>query len=147
MENVNWLSLIIATLIPMIMGMIWYHKSTFGNAWMKETGLTDEKIAQANMPVTMGVSLVMSFLLAFFMLNFCNGAGQEGEFDTFKHGVAHGAIVGLFVVLPVFVTNGLFEQKSWKLIFINSLYWLVVFMLVGGVVDSMNHFGDSVGGM
>lgn len=137
--------MLIATLIPMIMGFIWYHKAVLGKAWMNEVGLTDEKIASANMAVTMGVSLVMAFLMAFFMLNFCNGAGQEGEYDTFKHGMAHGAIIGCFVILPVFITNGLFEQKSWKLMLINAIYWIITFMLMGGVVDSMNHFGDTAG--
>ena len=31
MENVNWLSMIIATLIPSVVGFLWYHKALFGN--------------------------------------------------------------------------------------------------------------------
>ncbi|NNF02415.1 MAG: DUF1761 domain-containing protein, partial [Bacteroidia bacterium] len=95
MENVSWLSLVIATLIPMVMGFIYYHKALFGKAWMDSIGMTEEKAKEANMGMVMGVSIVMSFLIAFFMLNFCNGLGQEGvagEFDTFKHGAAHGVI-------------------------------------------------------
>lgn len=143
MENINWISMIIATLVPMIAGFIWYHKAVLGQAWMTETGLTEEKIASANMGKTMGLSLVMSFLLAFFMLNFCNGIGQEGEFDTFKHGMAHGAIIGVFVIIPIFVTNGLFEQRSMKLTFINAIYWIITLMIMGGVLDAMNHFPNA----
>jgi hypothetical protein len=146
-ENINWLSLVIATLIPMIMGFIWYHKAVFGKAWMAETGMTEEKAAQGNMAVIFGTSLVMAFLISFFLLLNCNGPGQEGQYDTFKHGMGHGLIVGLFVVMPTFVTNGLFEQKSWKLIFINVFYWVACFILMGGVVDSMNHWTGAIGGM
>ena len=143
MENVSWLSLVLATLVPMVMGFIYYHKAVFGNAWMASIGMTEEKAKQANMPVVFGVSLLMSFLIAFFLLGNVNGLGQEGEFDTFKHGAAHGAIISFFVVIPTFITNGLFEQRSWKNMLINAGYWLLTLMLMGGIVDYMNHFQDA----
>jgi len=140
MEKINILSLVIATLIPMIMGFVYYHKALFGNAWMASVGLTEEKIKEANMGVTMGVSLVMSFLIAFFMVGFCNGEGQEGVYDTYGHGAAHGVIISLFFVIPIFITNGLFEQKSWTNMLINAGYWLITLAIMGAVVDGMNHF-------
>lgn len=132
--------MLIATLIPMIMGFVYYHKALFGNAWIKSIGMTEEKAKEANMGVVFGVSLVMSFLIAFFMLNFCNGEGQEGQFDTFKHGAAHGAIISVFFVIPIFITNGLFEQRSWTNMLINAGYWLITLAIMGGILDAMNHF-------
>lgn len=42
------------------------------------------------------------------------------------HGFAHGLlVVGIFILLPVIVTNGLFERKSWKYVLINSGYWIL----------------------
>ena len=29
MEHVNWLSMVLATLVPMVMGFIYYHKAPF----------------------------------------------------------------------------------------------------------------------
>jgi hypothetical protein len=40
--------LLASTLVPMIIGAIWYNEKTFGNAWMKETGMTKEKAKEAN---------------------------------------------------------------------------------------------------
>jgi hypothetical protein len=125
----------------MVMGFVWYHKALFGKAWMDSIGMTEEKAKQANMPVMFGLSLVMAALIAFFFVNFNNGPGQEGEFDTFKHGAAHGVIIALFVVMPVMITNGLFEQKSWKNMLINLGYWVITLALMGGVIDAMNHWG------
>jgi hypothetical protein len=150
MEKVNFLSLVLASLVPMVVGFIYYHKALFGKAWMESIGMTDEKQKSANMPVMMAVSLVMSFLIAFFMMQFCNGAGQEGvngEFDTFKHGALHGIIVSLFLIIPVVISNGLFEQKSWKNILINGLYWMITLAIMGGIVDAMNHFPNAGAGM
>ena len=144
MENVNWLSLLLATLVPTIIGFIYYSKALFGKAWMDSIGMTEEKQKEGNMAVMMGVSLVMSFLIAFFMLNFCNGAGQEGEFDTFKHGAAHGGIISVFFVIPLFISNGLFEQKSWTNMLINGFYWLITLALMGGILDAMNHFPNTM---
>jgi hypothetical protein len=140
--SINWVSMVIATLIPMVMGFVWYHKAVFGKAWMDSIGMTEEKAKNANMPVVFGVSLVMAFLLAFFFVNFNNGPGQEGEYDSFKHGAFHGVFITIVVVMPVMVTNALFEQKSWKNILINLGYWAVTLALVGGVVDAMNHWAN-----
>ena len=138
--EINWLSIVLAALVPMVMGFIYYHKALFGKAWMDSIGMTLEKAKEANMPLMFGLSFVMSLLVAIFMTQFCNGTGQEGEFDTFKHGIAHGIIISLFLIIPIFVTNGLFEQKSWKNILINAGYWILTLAIMGGIVDAMHHW-------
>ena len=82
---------------------------------MDSIGMTEEKQKQAKMGQVFGDSIVMSFLIAFFMMQFCNGQGQEGQFDTFKHGAAHGVIISLFLIIPIFISNGLFEQNLGKI--------------------------------
>jgi len=144
MEHLNVFSLILATLTPTVMGFLYYSKWLFGKAWMQSIGMTEEKQKEANMPVVISISLVMAFLLSFFMVGFCNDVGQEGQFDTFKHGAWHGAFLSVFVIIPVLVTNGLFEQRSWKNMLINSLYWLITLALMGGIIDAMNHFPNVV---
>ena len=146
MGEINWLSLIIAAILPSVLGFLWYSPMLFGKAWMESTGMTEEKVRSANMPLIMGISLVLSFFLAFFLLANVNGTGQEGEFDTFKHGALHGAVLGIMVIVPTFISNGLFEQKSWKNMLINVAYWTLTVTLMGGVLDAMNHWKDA-GGM
>lgn len=146
MGEINWLSVVIAAIIPSIMGFAWYSPMLFGKAWMDSIGMTEEKARSANMPVIMGISLVLAFFMAFFLIANVNGPGQEGEFDTFKHGALHGAIVGIMIVVPTFISNGLFEQKSWKNMLINVAYWTVTLAIMGGVLDAMNHWKDA-GGM
>ncbi len=144
MGNINWISVLLAALVPLIMGFIWYHKALFGKAWMAATGITEEKAKEANMPLTFGLSLLLAALMAFFFVNFNNSPGQEGVFDTFKHGAAHGLVIGLFIALPIMVTNGMFEQKTWKHMLINLGYWLVTMALMGGIVDAMNHWPNEI---
>ena len=137
--EINLLSLVLAALVPMVMGFVWYHKALFGKAWMHSIGMTVEKAKEVNMPLVFGLSFVMSLLISLFLVGFCNGEGQDTpEFDTFQHGVAHGIILSLLVVIPIFVINGLFEQKSWKNILINAGYWIITLALMGGIADAMN---------
>lgn len=144
-ETTNWLAIIIAALIPMIVGFIYYHPKVFGKAWMNSLGITEADLKIGNMGLIYGVSLVMSFILSFYLLGNVDGPGQEGpqgQFDTFKHGAAHGMLLTIFLVMPVMVTNGLFERKSFKNLGINLLYWLITLSLMGGVIDAMNHWPD-----
>lgn len=140
MPQPNWLAIVIAALIPMIVGFAYYHKAVFGKAWMNSLGLKEEDLKAGNMGIIFGISLLMSFLLSMFMLVNVDGPGQEGAYDSFKHGAVHGVIVALLVATPVMVTNGLFERKNFKNLAINILYWVITLALMGGVIDAMNHW-------
>ena len=56
------------------------------------------------------------------------------KFRTFKHGALHGSMVGIFIALPILVTNGLFETKSWKYGLINAFYWIITLGIMGGIL-------------
>ena len=131
----------LAIITPMVIGFFYYHKAVFGKVWMDSIGITEEKAKMANMAVTFGVSIVLSFLLSFFLLNFNNsGINQEGDFDTFQHGAWHGTFLAITVVTPVIITIGLFEQKTWRNMLINVLYWVITLSIMGGILDAMNHW-------
>lgn len=140
MPSPNILAIVLAALIPMLMGFIYYHPKVFGKAWMESLGLTEEDLKKGNMAVIFGVSLVMSFLLSMFLLVNVDGPGQEGAFDSFKHGAFHGTLIGFMVAMPVLVTNGLFERKNLKNLAINTLYWVITIALMAGVIDALNHW-------
>lgn len=163
----NLLAIFVIALFPMIVGFIWYHPKLMGEAWKRETGLTDEKLKSGNMLLIFGISLFCSFLMSFFITSiathdvYVKGAtyyieksGTETEKQEAKawqeaydrmvvkrpeystsrwtHGFAHAFVVlGIFFVLPLVITNGLFERKSWKYILINGGYWIITVGLMG----------------
>lgn len=141
MEQVNWLALIAASLSTLIVGFIWYNPKVFGTIWMNEVGMTEEKAKNSNPAITFGVSVILAFLVSFFLLTLVFTGGSPGmehgteAYMTFKHGAAHGTMLGLFVVLPVIVTNGLFEQRSFKYMMIVSGYWIVSFAIMGAIIN------------
>lgn len=143
MENLsmNWLAILVSALIPLIIGSIWYHPKAFGTVWMNATGITEDKLKSMSPAKAYIVALILSVVLSFYLyINVLIGGpddmrhGQE-IYMTFKHGAAHGAFLGLFVVLPVLATNAMFEMKSAKYIFINVFYWIVSLALMGGTLN------------
>jgi len=153
----------VAAIIPLIIGFIWYHPKVFGTAWMNAAGLSEEKLKGANMALIFSLTYLLSCFLASSLLSLTihqlgmqsalmneEGFGKEGSeimvylsdfiakygtnFRTFKHGALHGTIGGIFLAFPVVAINALFERKSWKYIWINSGFWIISMMLMGGLV-------------
>lgn len=147
MPQPNWLAILIAALIPMLVGFVYYHKNVFGKAWMDSLGIKEEDLKTSGMGIIFGVSLLMSFMLSMFVLVNVDGPMQEGEFDSFKHGALHGTIIAVMVAMPVLVTNGLFERKKFKNLAINTVYWLITLALMGGVIDMLNHWPNDAPAM
>ena len=138
MNDVNILSIALATATPALIGLIYYHKCVFGWVWKDTVGITDNK---RNRAIGLLMSLIISFLMSMFLLSFNNdGINQEAEFDTFAHGAWHGTFIAIAVVTPVIVINGFFAQWSWKGVVINIVYWIITLALMGGIVDAMNHW-------
>ena len=157
--EINFLALFIAALSTLAVGFIWYNPKVFGTIWMKETGLTEEECKKGNMVVIFGLAVFYAFLISVILqFNVIHQWGvfstvggdvtnesyktfmnQENlhAFRTFKHGALHGFLVGLFMVLPVIGTNSLFEKRSFKYVLVTSGFWIVCFMLMGGIICSM----------
>lgn len=157
---INPIAIPIAAVAALVVGFIWYNPKVFGNAWMKASGMTEEKIKGGNMAVIFGFALLFAILLAILLMQFTNhqwGAmgmvGGEPEtakpsfeafmvdygtvFRTFKHGALHGTMFGIFGALPIIGTNALFERKGAKYIFINSGYWIVTLAVMGAILCGM----------
>ncbi|MCH4552151.1 MULTISPECIES: DUF1761 domain-containing protein [Aestuariibaculum] len=153
----NLLAIIVAAFSALLVGFIWYHPKVFGTAWMQAADMTEEKMQGANMGKIFGLALLFSFFLAFalqFLTIHQSGAvsmvGGDVEnalpsfhafmedygtaFRTFKHGVLHGVIAGIFIAMPILGINALFERRSGKYILIHTGYWIVTLALMGGIV-------------
>ena len=145
--QLNFLALIVAALVPMIMGFVYYHPKVLGSLWMKANGFTLESIGTGPKPVMYLLALVVSFLLAFFVWINVTGAGgvdqlqvtdpKDGHsYVTFCHGVVHGVLISLTVILPVFVTMTIFEKRSWSWAFVNWGYWALTVTLMAGILSA-----------
>ena len=142
MDFINWIAIIVAALMPSVVGFLWYGK-VFMKAWVESTGKPAEYFQEANMAVVHGVSLLMSIILSFALKVFietthgghlnCEGCGS---FHTFQHGFLHGVMYTGFFIIPTFMINGLFERRGMKNTWIHIGYWLLTGGMMGGILDA-----------
>lgn len=144
--QINFPALLVATIIPLVMGFIYYHPSVLGNTWMAANGFVKTSLTPPK-PVMYLLALFCSFLLAFFLWGWTTGAGGVDPFQTtdpvdghsyvtFKHGAFHGIVFSLLVILPIFITMKIFEMRSWKWAFVNGGYWGITIILMCGILSA-----------
>lgn len=158
--EINFLALLLSALSTLVVGFIWYNPKVFGTIWMKESGMTEEKMKGSNMIMIFGVSIIYAFLISFLLqtlvihqfgaLGMIGGDAANAKpsyeafmvdygtaFRTFKHGALHGFMTGLFMILPVIGVGALYERRSFKYVLLSGGYWIVSLMLMGGIICMM----------
>ncbi len=157
----NFYMYLIAALIPLIVGAIYYHPKLVGNAWMKANGFTEETLKKGNMAVIFGLAYLFSFFLAMSIAGLAihqiavgqmmmpdvmhSGSDVQNQYNalmdqygqnfrSFKHGALHGFLASIFFVLPLLGISALFERRGWKYILIHWGYWAITLTLMGGLL-------------
>jgi hypothetical protein len=165
MLEINFPAVLLSALIPLLVGMIYYHPKVFGNIWMKVAGVSPDLQKNANMLIVFTkmilVSIPLAFVIQFLVIHqflffsmlandpsistpgsptnifFKETMSKYGmEFRTFKHGAFHGAFSGLLLAMPIITISSLFENKNWKYILVHTFYWVIVLGLMGGVISA-----------
>ena len=127
MEGINWLAVVTAAVSTFMIGGLWYGP-LFGKPWMRASGMTEEKAAQANMGKVFGISFVLQFLAATVLAAFIGAHATQGI------AVAAAAAVGLFWVAPAFAVVYLFEQRPLAHWAVNAAYHVVSFTVMGVIL-------------
>ena len=65
--EMNFYSVLVAAATTLVVGAIWYSPMLFANAWMKESGLTEEQLKKGNMLKIFGLTFIFSIMIAMIM--------------------------------------------------------------------------------
>jgi hypothetical protein len=129
-SEINWLSVIVATLAAFAIGGLWYSPVLFSKTWQKEVKLSDQDIKDVNMGLIFGSSFVLNFISAVVLELFI---GKQAGVST---GLMAGLFVGVGWVATSLGTNYLFARKSLKLFFIDACYFIVYFAVMGIILGA-----------
>lgn len=130
MPPINLWAVLASGVSSMILGALWYSPVLFGGAWMRESGMTEEKAKGANVARTMTLAFVLSLLGAAVFAMFL------GPTATPTFGLAVGFAAGLCWVAGSLGINYLFEQRSLKLFLINGGYHTLQYTLIGLILGA-----------
>ena len=128
-ENINWLSVLFATISAFLIGGIWYGP-VFGKAWMTEFGFAVEDLKKRNMSKVFGLSVALSFIAA---LNLALFIGAEA---SLVFGSMAGFFAGFGWVSTMLGILYLFEMNSLKAYFINAGYCIVTLTVMGAILGA-----------
>jgi hypothetical protein len=131
LANINWLAVLVAALSTFILGGLWYGP-LFGRAWMRASGMTEDRVNAGNKGLIFGLSFFLQFLAA-LVLDMFIGAEANLAFGT-----AAGAAVGIFWVATAFAVVYLFEQRSVAHWAVNAFYHIVSYTIMGAILGAWN---------
>jgi hypothetical protein len=126
--DVHWLAVIVAAVVNMVVGAVWYSKPLFAKEWSKLTGRKMEDMGGGGMGY--GVAFVGALIQAWILAHFVVYAGST----SFTDGLVTGFWLWLGFVAVATAVNMVFEGRSWNLWKINAGYFLVVLLINGGLL-------------
>lgn len=131
MENmiINHWAVLACAVFNLMLGAFWYSPALFYNAWKKENNLTDEVIKKSNPIKTHGISFLLAYVMSYNLAFFLGDAKTDWQW-----GLTAGFLTGFGWAAAIFAAIALFEQKSWKYIFINGGYITIYFTVIGFIL-------------
>ena len=127
--GVNYLAVVVAALVALIIGFIWYSPPVFGNRWMTYLGTTQAQLGNPG-PSGMAVGVVASLLNAWVLAALSLNLGGTSLTD----GIMLGAIAWLGFMATITAAQISFEKKPWGLWVLNNAHNLLVQVLMGAIV-------------
>ncbi|MEX0621480.1 MAG: DUF1761 domain-containing protein [Candidatus Woykebacteria bacterium] len=134
--DVNWLAVLVAAVVAMAIGFIYYSKVVMGKAWMKEKGYTDEslKAAQKTMGPLYAISFVAALVTAFVLAHIIGLSQDFYGYEPIQTGLISAFWVWLGFIMPVQLTEQIFGEKKWRLFGINTVHQLITVLAMGVVI-------------
>lgn len=127
--DVNWLAVLVATVVAFALGAVWYAPPVLGKRWMRLAGISPEDQGN-NFAVTMVLGFVTTLVAVSALALFL---GADAGVAT---GVVAGLVAGVGIAAMAVVLNALYESRAPALIAINAGYQVVVFLVAGAILGA-----------
>ena len=134
--EINWLGVVLATIVSMLVAVVWYNDLVVGKPWRKLTGVT-EKDSQKAGNTPMVIVLIANILTAIALAAAISITAAFFNDDSILLALAVGFMTWLAFSATTLITHNTFEMKPMKLTNINNGFQLLLFLsmsLVIGIV-------------
>ena len=132
MIQVNLLAVLLAAIVSMIVGFIWYNPKLFGKQYMKLADINMKKVSQRETNKTHFLSflsmLVFAFVLA-MIFSFYNGMNALA-------GIIQGLMIGLGLVATIGIIDYSYARRPGKLYLITYGYYLISIVIMGLIIGA-----------
>lgn len=125
--SINLLAVLIAAIINMVLGALWYSPALFAKTWLAALGKTQEEIKSSSTGIIYVVNTIGNLVLAYVLAHIVDYA----QATTVVQGAQAGFWVWLGFMVPPLLTVYMFEMRNIKLYFIFIIYQLIALVLEG----------------
>lgn len=133
--GINFWSVLVAAIVTMILGFLWYSPILFANPWMRLMGVDpNDKAKLAEMQKSAGKLYGLAFVASIVSAVVLAKIIVIASVNTFPYGMKVGFAVWLGFVTTVQLTGALFGKQPGKLYLINTGYQLVCYLAMGAIL-------------
>jgi hypothetical protein len=128
--DLNWLAVIVATIVFFAIGGLWYANAVFGKAWQRAGGFeipADQRPTAAYFVGPFITCLITTIAVAML--------GKASGTDTVGEGIVLGLVTGIGIAGSVLAVNGLFDPTR-----ANARVWVAInagYQVVGLLVAAV----------
>lgn len=130
--QINFLVILVAAIVNMVLGFLWYSPILFGKKWLTAIGKTEDQLKSEKKG--MGKVYLLSFLgalvMAYVLVHIVSYTGAA----TISGGIQAGFWMWLGFVVTTSLGGLLFEKRPAVLFYINSGYYLVALIIMGAIL-------------
>ena len=128
--DIDWLAVVAAALVPMVLGALWYSPLLFARPWLRAVGRSEEELKGASLgyAISAAAAVVTAVVLAYVV----DWAGADGLVD----GLLTGVVVWIGFVATVLAVTNYFNGRPWSLWAISGGYQLVALALMGAILGA-----------
>lgn len=136
MVDINYLGVLLAAVVAMAFGFLWYSPMILGKPWMKERKITPEsmKKSQKEMGKWYGLSFVGSLITAYVLAHVMFLSANYFNYPMLQTGLNTAFWIWFGFVMPVQLTATIFGDKNFKLFAIDTGYQFVALLGMGIVL-------------
>ena len=127
--DVQLVPILLATVAQMALGFVWYSPKTFGTAWMKHVGLTQED-AEKEGGTAMVKGVLSTLISTYFLAVLVTALGL----DSLTEVVCAGITISLATLVPLELNNVIWARGPMGLFWINAGHAVVSLMVASLVL-------------
>jgi hypothetical protein len=129
LDGINYWAVALAWLINVVVGAFWYSPAGFAKQWTKYTGIDIMKMPENEATKAIGFVALSALFQAMALAVVINSL----HITEAINGLVTGIILWLGFTAATTVGVTLYSQRSWKFLWLNSSYFLLV-MAVNSVI-------------
>ena len=131
--SINYIAVLVAAVVNMIIGALWYSPVLFGNLWARLSGMDKKSMDKAKhkgMGKLYAAAFISTFVMAFVLAHFIDYT----ESTTVSDGMQAGFWIWLGFIATVSLGGVLWENKPIKVWVLNNAYNLFGLLVMGSIL-------------